>query len=129
MRHFVLEIGVEEMPARFLPLLDRELAERFSAQLSEAGLEFGRVATASTPRRLVVDITGLADVQKIEEIVVSGPPARIAFDADGNLLVTMLSTSPPGEPMGMLLRCDVGAAPAAGIPALDMARARGFMMA
>ena len=50
------------MPARFLPLLDRELAERFSAQLSEAGLEFGRVATASTPRRLVVDITGLADV-------------------------------------------------------------------
>jgi glycyl-tRNA synthetase beta chain len=84
MRHFVLEIGVEEMPARFLPLLDRELAERFSAQLSEAGLEFGPVATASTPRRLVVDITGLADVQKVEEIVVSGPPARIAFDADGN---------------------------------------------
>ena len=84
MRHFVLEIGVEEMPARFLPLLDRELAERFAALLSEAGLEYGRVATASTPRRLVADITGLADVQKTEEIVVSGPPARIAFDADGN---------------------------------------------
>ena len=84
MRHFVLEIGVEEMPARFLPLLDRELADRFSALLSEAGLEHGRVVTASTPRRLVVDITGLADVQKTEEIVVSGPPARIALDADGN---------------------------------------------
>ncbi|MDY0227033.1 MAG: glycine--tRNA ligase subunit beta [Desulfomicrobium apsheronum] len=84
MRHFVLEIGVEEMPARFLPLLDRELAERFSALLTEAGLEFGRVATASTPRRLVVDISGLADVQKTEEIVVSGPPARIAFDEAGN---------------------------------------------
>lgn len=84
MRHFVLEIGVEEMPARFLPLLDRELADRFAAQLSETGLEYGRVVTASTPRRLVVDITGLADVQKTEEIVVSGPPARIAFDADGN---------------------------------------------
>lgn len=84
MRHFVLEIGVEEMPARFLPLLDRELADRFTALLTESGLEYGRVATASTPRRLVVDITGLADVQKTEEIVVSGPPARIAFDADGN---------------------------------------------
>jgi len=84
MRHFVLEIGVEEMPARFLPLLDRELADRFSALLTEAGLEFARVATASTPRRLVVDISGLADVQKTEEIVVSGPPARIAFDGDGN---------------------------------------------
>ena len=83
MRHFVLEIGVEEMPARFLPLLDRELAERFAALIAEAGLAFDRVSTASTPRRLVVDITGLADVQKTEEIVVSGPPARIAFDADG----------------------------------------------
>lgn len=83
MRHFVLEIGVEEMPARFLPLLDRELADRFTARLSEAGLEYARVATASTPRRLVIDITGLSDMQKTEEIVVSGPPARIAFDADG----------------------------------------------
>jgi glycyl-tRNA synthetase beta chain len=84
MRHFVLEIGVEEMPARFLPLLDRELADRFVTHLSETGLEYGRVVTASTPRRLVVDISGLANMQKTEEIVVSGPPARIAFDADGN---------------------------------------------
>ncbi len=83
MSHFVLEIGVEEMPARFLPLLDRELRERFEALLGEAGLEFGRVATSSTPRRLVVDITGLAGVQRTEEIVVSGPPVRIALDADG----------------------------------------------
>jgi len=83
MRHFVLEIGVEEMPARFLPLLDRELCERFTALLAEAGLDCGSVTTASTPRRLVVDITGLAAVQKTEEVVVSGPPARIAFDAEG----------------------------------------------
>lgn len=83
MSHFVFEIGVEEMPARFLPLLDRELRERFSALLSEAGLDYASVTTASTPRRLVVDITGLAAVQKTEEIVVSGPPVRIALDADG----------------------------------------------
>ena len=83
MSHFVFEIGVEEMPARFLPLLDRELQERFSALLSEAGLDYSSVTTASTPRRLVVDITGLCAVQKTEEIVVSGPPVRIALDADG----------------------------------------------
>ena len=74
---------VEDLFA-FCHLLDRELADRFSALLFEAGLAFGRVATASTPRRLVVDITGLSAVQKTQEIVVSGPPARIAFDADGN---------------------------------------------
>ena len=83
MAHFVLEIGVEEMPARFLASLDRELAERFTARLIEAGLDFSAVITASTPRRLVVDIAGVAAVQKTEEIVVSGPPARIAFDAEG----------------------------------------------
>ncbi len=83
MSHFVLEIGVEEMPARFLPLLDRELRDRFTALLSEAGLDHARVSTASTPRRLVVDITGLVAVQKTEEIVVSGPPVRIALDAEG----------------------------------------------
>jgi glycyl-tRNA synthetase beta chain len=83
MAHFVLEIGVEEMPARFLASLDRELAERFTARLNETGLEFSAVTTASTPRRLVVDIAGVASVQKTEDIVVSGPPARIAFDAEG----------------------------------------------
>jgi len=84
MAHFILEIGVEEMPARFLAALDRELQEKFVAALNEAKLSFAEVATASTPRRLVVDITGLAEVQKTEEVVVAGPPARIAFDANGN---------------------------------------------
>lgn len=84
MAHFVFEIGVEEMPARFLPALDEELAERFSSFLAEAGLECSGVTAASTPRRLVVDIAWVAPVQRTEEVVVSGPPARIAFDADGN---------------------------------------------
>lgn len=83
MNHFILEIGVEEMPARFLDALNRELEEKFRAALNDTGLEFDQVHAASTPRRLVVDITGLAGTQKTEEVVVSGPPARIAFDAEG----------------------------------------------
>lgn len=61
-----------------------------------------------------------------QEIVVDGLmlPNGTAFEADGSLLVVMLATS-PAEPMGMLLRCDIGAS-AAGIPAVDVARARGF---
>lgn len=85
MRHFVLEIGVEEMPARFLPLLDQELRDRFCALLRDAGLEYSHLRTASTPRRLVVDISGLAGVQKTEEVVVFGPPSRIGFDDEGKL--------------------------------------------
>lgn len=83
MAHFVLEVGVEEMPARFLPGLDRELAERFTSGLQEAGLEFSLVSAASTPRRLVITVAHVGAVQKTEEIVVSGPPLGVAFDAQG----------------------------------------------
>lgn len=83
MSHFILEVGVEEMPARFLDSLNRELEEKFADFLGESGLDFGRICAASTPRRLAVDITGLAGTQRTEEVVVSGPPARIALDAEG----------------------------------------------
>lgn len=83
MAHFVLEVGVEEMPARFLSSLDQELHDLFTLQLREAGLGVATIGTASTPRRLVVDIAGVAPLQRTEEIVVSGPPARIAMDASG----------------------------------------------
>lgn len=83
MKHFILEVGVEEMPARFLASLDQELQERFAKTLTEAKLGFAEVQTMSTPRRLVVDITGVADSQAAEEMEVLGPPARIAFDDQG----------------------------------------------
>ena len=36
MSHFVLELGTEELPARFLASLERELKEGFAAALAEA---------------------------------------------------------------------------------------------
>jgi glycyl-tRNA synthetase beta chain len=83
MAHFVLEIGVEEMPARFLPILDNALKEGFEERLGEAALAHGEITTFSTPRRLVVDCRDMAEVQKREEVVVTGPPAKIAFDEQG----------------------------------------------
>lgn len=83
MRQFLLEVGVEEMPARFLSSLDQELQERFSAALTAAKLDFGQVLTFSTPRRLVVKILDVASVQAAEEMEILGPPARIAFDDQG----------------------------------------------
>jgi glycyl-tRNA synthetase beta chain len=83
MAHFVLEIGTEEMPARFLPLLDKALLQGFAQGLTEAKLAHGSMKTLSTPRRLVLQCTDMAEVQEKEEMVVTGPPARIAFDAQG----------------------------------------------
>lgn len=49
MSQFVLEIGTEELPARFLPALERELAERFTRALADAGIECDPVRVMSTP--------------------------------------------------------------------------------
>lgn len=83
MSDFVLEIGTEELPARFLAGLERELAERFGSALGEAGYEKLAMHVFSTPRRAVVQIEGLADTQPQREELVSGPPVRAAFDAQG----------------------------------------------
>ncbi|MFA7166894.1 MAG: glycine--tRNA ligase subunit beta [Desulfoplanes sp.] len=83
MAHFILEIGTEEMPARFLPILDKALEDGFVAKLKELKLGFGSVRPLSTPRRLTLFIEDVATMQEREDVVVTGPPARIAFDAEG----------------------------------------------
>ena len=84
MSHFVLEIGVEELPARFLAPLERELAECIAAALRGAELAFGGVKVCSTPRRTIIEIENLVDVQPCREEVVSGPAVKAAYDAEGN---------------------------------------------
>ena len=80
MATFVLEIGSEELPSRFLAPEEAELAARFTAAMDEAGLEYGALTVMSTPRRAVVLVQDLAPVQAQREEVVTGPPARAARD-------------------------------------------------
>lgn len=83
MSHFVLEIGTEELPARFLAPLERELTERFTVALNEADLAFSSMEVASTPRRAVLHVHGLAACQPVREEVALGPSVKAAFDAEG----------------------------------------------
>ncbi|SOB57711.1 Glycine--tRNA ligase beta subunit [Pseudodesulfovibrio profundus] len=85
MAEFVLEIGTEEMPARFVPKLAAELKGAFTKLLDDAMLENDGVETYATPRRITAHIPALADSQRKEEETVTGPPVRIAYDEDGNL--------------------------------------------
>ncbi len=83
MANFVLEIGTEEMPARFFPELTDFLAAAFQDELAAARLDCGNIETYSTPRRMVVWIENLAEQQKVEEKEILGPPVNIAFSEDG----------------------------------------------
>jgi len=77
-----LEIGVEEMPASWLPGLTEQMRQRFAELAQAALLVPERVQSFSTPRRLVV--TGqVASRQADREETVWGPSLKVARDASG----------------------------------------------
>jgi glycyl-tRNA synthetase beta chain len=79
----LLEIGVEELPASFVKGAVDALPGLLTKALAELRLSHGEVAAAGTPRRLAVWANGVADGQPDLADEVVGPPARVAFDAEG----------------------------------------------
>ncbi|HKC74768.1 MAG TPA: glycine--tRNA ligase subunit beta [Chloroflexota bacterium] len=79
----LLEIGVEELPARFCAPALEQLKARAAAALSAARLAHGAIVTLGTPRRLVLLVRDLAARQADRDILSRGPATRIAFDAAG----------------------------------------------
>ena len=84
MSHFVLEIGTEELPARFLKSLESELRGRFGALFNESGLSYEQITADCTPRRAVLHVRGLLPATPVREEIVLGPALRAAYDAEGN---------------------------------------------
>lgn len=80
---FVLEIGSEELPADDVTLAVEQLEQKVPGWLADLRLGYERLRIDGTPRRLVVRIAGLSNAQPDEARVVKGPPARVAFDAEG----------------------------------------------
>jgi glycyl-tRNA synthetase len=80
---FVLEIGVEELPAQDVTAAIEQLTAATPTLLANLRLDHGPVRVSGTPRRLVVYVEELAPRQRDEEQTVKGPPARAAFDANG----------------------------------------------
>ena len=79
----LLEIGCEEIPARMITAASRELERRVLEILDEAGLAHGPAESWSGPRRLAVAVQGVSGRQQDRDELVLGPPAKVAFDADG----------------------------------------------
>ncbi|MCD4734072.1 glycine--tRNA ligase subunit beta, partial [bacterium] len=81
---FLYEIGVEDLPSRFLTASLRELKTLAEKKLTELKLDHGEITTLGTPRRLTLHIAGLAEEQPSVEEIKTGPPVSVAFDGDGN---------------------------------------------
>ena len=81
---YLLEVGLEEMPAHVVTPSIQQLKTRVANYLTEERIDFEDIQAYSTPRRLALLISGLADKQPDVDESVKGPAKKIAQDADGN---------------------------------------------
>lgn len=63
-KELLLEVGTEEIPAKFMKFILTQLQTNTEHLLQEENLEFQRVKVQGTPRRLAVQVSGVADWQK-----------------------------------------------------------------
>lgn len=81
---YLLEIGLEEIPAHVVTPSIQQLAQKVTKFLKENRLSYDSIEQFSTPRRLAIRINGLGDRQPDIEEDAKGPARKIAQDADGN---------------------------------------------
>lgn len=79
----LLEIGTEEIPARFLPKINIQLAELVAKKFADKKIPYDTVKVYSTPRRLAFLLTGLAKQQPDNMLEAKGPALKIAKTPEG----------------------------------------------
>jgi glycyl-tRNA synthetase beta chain len=80
----LLEIGLEEMPARFVTGSIEQLTSKIENWLNEKKIAFDSISHFSTPRRLAVIAYGVSSSQEDVEEEAKGPAKKIAVDHEGN---------------------------------------------
>ncbi|HVJ50206.1 glycine--tRNA ligase subunit beta [Desulfitobacterium sp.] len=83
-KDFLLEIGTEELPAKFAPSVLQQLEEKAREQLQDLRLDFTELKVYTTPRRMAVLIKDLAEKQTDLAAEVKGPAVKAAYDAERN---------------------------------------------
>ncbi|OKP89951.1 glycine--tRNA ligase subunit beta [Paenibacillus sp. P32E] len=82
-KDILFEIGLEEVPARFIRAAMEQLQDRTSKWLEASRISYGGVSAYATPRRLTVLVKDVAERQEDISEEVKGPSRKIALDASG----------------------------------------------
>lgn len=85
MNKYLLEIGTEELPYKFVNTGLAQLKLSFEKLLKENQIEYTEIKSFSTPRRLTLIIEGFEEKQPDSVKTVKGPILNIAYDQNGNL--------------------------------------------
>lgn len=83
MTTYLLELGVEEFPSRYMASTKQQLKQNVLEGLSSAGLSFADARIEATPRRFALWLEELKEKESEGEEVVRGPSKQAAFDAEG----------------------------------------------
>lgn len=80
----LLEIGTEEIPARFISIGINRLKQEAERIFKDYRFDYSEIKAYGTPRRLTL-MSDIAETQLTTQKDVWGPPVSVAFDNDGNL--------------------------------------------
>lgn len=83
-RDLLLEIGLEEMPARFIIEAMAAFSGKLENWFQQKRINYGEVTHYSTPRRLALFVKDVAASQLDVEEEAKGPTRKIAIDSEGN---------------------------------------------
>lgn len=85
MKTLLLEIGTEEIPARFIEPEKEGLLKLLQDGFTSSRLSFGNINIQTTPRRIAAIVANVAEKQEETTTIKFGPPANRAYDESGNL--------------------------------------------
>ncbi|MDQ0111699.1 glycine--tRNA ligase subunit beta [Paenibacillus harenae] len=83
-KDLLLEIGLEEVPARFVRGAMNQLKDKMVKWLADSRISHGEVVAYATPRRLALLIRDVAEKQSDMNEEAKGPSRKIAQDEQGN---------------------------------------------
>ncbi|WP_100010623.1 glycine--tRNA ligase subunit beta [Lentibacillus sediminis] len=83
-KDILLEIGLEELPARFVDSAQKQLETKTAEWLEGKRISYDSIVSFSTPRRLAVLVKNAAEAQVSLEEEMKGPAEKIAKDDEGN---------------------------------------------
>lgn len=82
-KNLLLEIGTEEIPARFMPNVLNQLENLAKDKLTQLRIEFKDIKALGTPRRMALIVENIADKQTDISTESKGPSIKVAFDVEG----------------------------------------------
>lgn len=79
MEKLLFEIGTEEIPAKFMPGILKQLQELAEKKMDELRIPYENVKVYGTPRRMTFLASGVEETQADSTVEAKGPSAQIAF--------------------------------------------------